>query len=92
MDDFVAAVVDAVEQDRPEVRVPRAMAPLAALTNTPRKVGRLVFKRAPAKELRTAARHRGQRSSASRSSHRRSSHRRHRRELERRSRRRRRPA
>lgn len=52
MADFVAAVVAAVERDRPEVRVPRAMAPLAALTNSPRKVGRVVFKRAPAKELR----------------------------------------
>jgi short-subunit dehydrogenase len=52
MQTLVSAVVEAVEQDRPEVRVPRAMAPLAALTNTPRKVGRLVFKRAPAKELR----------------------------------------
>jgi short-subunit dehydrogenase len=52
MEDLVAATVAAVEQDRPEVRVPRAMAPLAALTNAPRKVGRLVFKRAPAKELR----------------------------------------
>jgi short-subunit dehydrogenase len=53
---FVAAVVDAVERDRPEVRVPRSMAPLAALTNAPRKVGRLVFSRAPAKALRTDAR------------------------------------
>lgn len=52
MEDLVSAVVAGVEQDRPEVRVPRAMAPLAALTNTPRKVGRLVFKRAPAKERR----------------------------------------
>lgn len=52
MEDLVRAVVAAVEQDRPEVRVPRAMAPLAALTNSPRKVGRLVFRRAPAKELR----------------------------------------
>lgn len=54
MEDLVSAVVDAVERDRPEVRVPKAMAPLAALTNAPRKVGRLVFKRAPAKELRAA--------------------------------------
>lgn len=52
MADFVAAVVAAVERDRPEVRVPRAMAGLAALTNTPRKIGRLVFKRAPAMEPR----------------------------------------
>lgn len=50
---LVDAVVAAVEQDKPEVRVPRAMAPLAAMTNAPRKVGRLVFKRAPAKELRS---------------------------------------
>ena len=53
MDVLVRAVVEAVEADRPEVRVPRSMAPLAALTNAPRKVGRLVFRRAPAKELRT---------------------------------------
>jgi uncharacterized protein len=52
MDRFVDAVVEAVEADRPEVRVPRAMAPLAALTNAPRKVGRVMFKRVPAKELR----------------------------------------
>lgn len=52
MEDLVAATVDAVERDRPEVRVPKVMAPLAALTNAPRKVGRLVFRRAPAKELR----------------------------------------
>lgn len=53
MSSFVAAVIAAVERDRPEVRVPRAMAPLAALTNTPRKVGRLVFRRAMAKQLRS---------------------------------------
>ena len=53
MSTLVSAVVEAVERDEPEVRVPRSMAPLAALTNAPRKVGRLVFKRAPAKELRT---------------------------------------
>jgi short-subunit dehydrogenase len=52
MEDFVKAVLKGVEQDRPEVRVPKAMAPLAALANTPRKVGRLVFKRAPAWEPR----------------------------------------
>jgi len=52
MADFVAAVVKGVEADRPEVRVPAAMAPLAMLTNAPRKVGRLVFKRAPAWEPR----------------------------------------
>ena len=53
MEDLVRVVVRAVENDTAEVRVPRSMAPLAALTNTPRKVGRLVFKRAPAKELRS---------------------------------------
>lgn len=55
MTTLVSAVVEAVEHDKPEVRVPRSMAPLAALTNAPRKVGRLVFKRAPAKELRAGA-------------------------------------
>ncbi|HUR13485.1 MAG TPA: SDR family NAD(P)-dependent oxidoreductase [Mycobacteriales bacterium] len=52
MEDFVAAVLKGVEGDRPEVRVPAVMAPLAMLTNAPRKVGRLVFKRAPAFEPR----------------------------------------
>ena len=52
MEDLVTAVLDAVEHNRPEVRVPKSMAPLAAATNLPRKVGRLVFKRAMAKELR----------------------------------------
>ena len=51
---FIKAVVDAIERDKPEVRVPASMAPLAMLTNAPRKVGRLLFKRAPAKELRGA--------------------------------------
>ena len=55
MADLVDAVLDAVERGRPEVRVPRTMAPLAALTNAPRKVGRLVFKRAMAFERRDDA-------------------------------------
>jgi len=50
---LVRAVLDAVESGSAEVRVPASMAPLAALTNLPRKVGRVVFKRAMAKELRT---------------------------------------
>jgi short-subunit dehydrogenase len=53
MADLVAAVLDAVEANKPEVRVPKAMAPLAAATNLPRKVGRLMFKRAMAFELRS---------------------------------------
>jgi len=52
MAEFVAKVVKAVETDRPEVRVPAAMAPLAVLANAPRKVSRLVFSRAPAWEPR----------------------------------------
>ena len=52
MEDFIAAVLRAVEQDREEVRVPRAMAPLAAATNLPRRVGRLIFRRSMVKELR----------------------------------------
>lgn len=52
MKDFIDAVVKGIEADRPEVRVPRSMAPLAALTNAPRKVGRLIFKRSVAKQLR----------------------------------------
>ena len=50
---LVSAVLEAVEQDRAEVRVPKAMAPLAAATNLPRKLGRLMFKRAMAYEPRT---------------------------------------
>lgn len=49
---FVAAVLDAVEKDRVQVRVPAVMAPLAMAAELPRKVGRLVFKRASAMELR----------------------------------------
>lgn len=49
---FVAAVLDAIEKDRPEVRVPAAMAPLAMAVELPRKVGRLVFRRAAAMEPR----------------------------------------
>ena len=53
MDQFIAAVLRGIEEDREEIRVPRMMAPLAALTNVPRQVSKLVFKRAPAKELRS---------------------------------------
>lgn len=53
MDDLVDAVLEGIEKERPEVRVPRVMAPLSALQNVPRKIGRLVFKGAPAKELRS---------------------------------------
>jgi short-subunit dehydrogenase len=49
---FVAAVLDAVEGDRAEVRVPAVMAPLAMAAELPRKVGRLIFKRAAAMEPR----------------------------------------
>ena len=53
MPDFIKAVVEGIENDKAEVRVPAAMAPLAMLTNAPRKVGRLVFKRSVAKQLRS---------------------------------------
>ena len=49
---FVAAVLDAIEKERAQVRVPPAMAPLAMAAELPRKVGRLVFKRAMAMEPR----------------------------------------
>ena len=49
---LVAAVLDAIEKDRSEVRVPAAMAPLAMAAELPRKVGRLIFKRAVAMEPR----------------------------------------
>jgi hypothetical protein len=44
----VAAVLDGIEADRNEVRVPAMMAPLAMVVELPRKVGRLIFKRASA--------------------------------------------
>ncbi|MDT7570402.1 MAG: hypothetical protein QOE05_576 [Actinomycetota bacterium] len=50
---FVAAVLDAIEKDRAQVRVPATMAPLAMAAELPRKVGRLVFKRAMAMEPRS---------------------------------------
>jgi short-subunit dehydrogenase len=49
---FVAAVLDGIEKDKAEISVPKAMAPLAGATNLPRRVGRLVFSRTAAKELR----------------------------------------
>lgn len=52
LDVFVRRVVEGVEADREEVRVPRAMAPLAAATNAPRRIGRLLFRRAAAYEPR----------------------------------------
>ena len=52
MDDFVTAVVTAVERGREEVRVPWAMAPLAATTNLPRRLGRLLFARTMVSEPR----------------------------------------
>ncbi|MCW2573311.1 MAG: family oxidoreductase, partial [Frankiales bacterium] len=48
----VTAVLDAIEKNRAEVRVPAMLAPLAMATELPRKVGRLIFKRAPAMEPR----------------------------------------
>jgi short-subunit dehydrogenase len=53
MADFVRAVVRAVETDREEVRVPRAMAPLAGAVNLPRRISRLIFARSMVKELRS---------------------------------------
>ena len=49
---LVAAVLDAIEKNRAEVRVPAMLAPLAMATELPRKIGRLIFKRAPAMEPR----------------------------------------
>jgi short-subunit dehydrogenase len=49
---FVTAVLDAIEAERNEVRVPALMAPLAMATELPRMVGRLIFKRAKAMEPR----------------------------------------
>ena len=52
MDVFVDKVVDAIAHDRPEVRVPSAAAPLAAMVNAPRRIGALLFRKVPAKQLR----------------------------------------
>ncbi len=49
---FVDAVVDAVRTGRPEVRFPRPMGVLPALANAPRRVGRLLFRQAPARTAR----------------------------------------
>jgi hypothetical protein len=49
---LVSAVLDAIEKNRAEVRVPAMLAPLAMATELPRKIGRLIFKRAPAMEPR----------------------------------------
>lgn len=49
---FVDKVVDAIRHDRPEVRVPAAAAPLAAMANAPRRLGTLLFRRVPAREPR----------------------------------------
>lgn len=49
---FVAAVLDAIEKERAEVRVPAVMAPLAMAAELPRKIGRMVFRRAVAMEPR----------------------------------------
>ncbi len=50
---LVAKVLHAIENDRSQVRVPPAMAPLAMLVEAPRAVGRQVFKRSMPRELRT---------------------------------------
>lgn len=52
MEVFVDKVVDAIHRDRAEVRVPAFMAPLAALTSAPRRLGALMFRGVPAKEPR----------------------------------------
>lgn len=49
---FVDRVVSAIERDRAEVRVPAFMAPLAAMTSAPRRLGALMFRSVPARELR----------------------------------------
>ena len=52
MGDFVSTVVGGIEADRQEIRIPRAMWPLAAAANLPRRVGRAIFARAPVFERR----------------------------------------
>ncbi len=52
MPQLVDKVVAAIEQGHDEVRVPAAMAPLAMLANAPRRLGGLLFRSVPAKELR----------------------------------------
>lgn len=50
---LIDKVVSAVVEGREEVRVPAMMAPLAALTNAPRRVMKLAFAHVPAREDRT---------------------------------------
>lgn len=52
METFVRTVVTGIQADREEIRVPWMMAPLAATTNLPRRVGALVFRRAMVSEPR----------------------------------------
>ncbi len=52
---FVEAVVAAVRDGRDEVRFPKPMGILPALTNAPRVLGKLLFKTVPAKEHRPEA-------------------------------------
>lgn len=47
---LVEAVVRAVVEERPEVRVPRMLAPLAALSNASRVAGRMMFARVPTRD------------------------------------------
>ena len=49
---LVDRVVAAIEAGREEVRVPAMLAPMAAMSNAPRVLGRLLFRGAPAREHR----------------------------------------
>ncbi len=49
---LVDRVVAAIEEGRDEVRVPALLAPMAALANAPRSLGRLMFRSVPARERR----------------------------------------
>lgn len=50
---LVDRVVAAIEAGREEVRVPAMLAPMAAMSNAPRVLGRQLFRGAPAREHRS---------------------------------------
>lgn len=55
MEDFIDAVIEGVRKNKHEVRVPAMMAPLAAMTMAPRRLGSLFFRGVASHEERTDA-------------------------------------
>lgn len=50
---LIEAIVEGIREDREEVRVPKGAAPLAMSVALPRRIGRLLFRGVPDRELRT---------------------------------------